>query len=786
MENSKTNDGFKLIGIVPLKDCAKKFRKNLIIGSPYLFYNNYEINLKDNFSAINSVKKHLSKVPTILYNLDNGIKVNVSAIVGENGSGKSAVVELFYYLVYAVSSQKKYTEIGLTRYSKIIQNDLEQLKDDIRCCKKEHESVLRFSINLQKKYNLQFDSKYTGIVYLRKLKKELREKIFFSNKLNASTNVLSKNLTQFEKDILSLDEKQDFIYRFCIGLQKKYDFQVELKDENKDYLQTVEKELEEKKNSLEKVQQESENIDKLIDKQLNVALIYEIAGVIYILEYSKSKLVVKNIEGKKIADQYLFNNFFYTISLNYSHHSLNSKVLGGWLDSLFHKNDGYRTPVVINPMRTDGIYDINHELNLSKERLMFNLAYYLVQNQQTEEEYKLLDKYKIETVNLSIKPHSYSFPMRFDKNGLKQLSSYFLLKSFINEYNSSKIIHLDICISYLEKKLEKLEKNYYAIIYKDFDPNLDKREIYFKNFVLTDNSHITKKIKQVVNYLRYAVEETQIKGAFSSIFKLKVLETISFTSEEFVSYIQENKNLDFKQIDNSLNVLNLMNYLPPAIFNIDFTLSFDNNDNILLSQLSSGEQQMIFNINTILYHLYNLQSSFSSHNNRQVYKNVSIIMDEIELYYHPDMQRKILREILDSLELIKEREAKGIESINLCFLTHSPFILSDIPSQNVLKLRKKDAKIENETNSFAANIYDLLNDDFFLEEGAIGAFASTKIKEILEKENLEAEDMKIINLIGDSFLKGVLKKKIEGKLSNSLIRTEIDRLNRILNERDKN
>ena len=40
---------------------------------------------------------------------------------------------------------------------------------------------------------------------------------------------------------------------------------------------------------------------------------------------------------------------------------------------MFHKNDAYQTPMVINPMRTDGIININAENVLVKTRLLVNL-----------------------------------------------------------------------------------------------------------------------------------------------------------------------------------------------------------------------------------------------------------------------------------------------------------------------------------------------------------------------------------------------------------------------------
>ena len=60
-----------------------------------------------------------------------------------------------------------------------------------------------------------------------------------------------------------------------------------------------------------------------------------------------------------------------------------------------------------------------------------------------------------------------------------------------------------------------------------------------------------------------------------------------------------------------------------------------------------------------------------------------LILDEIELYYHPELQQQFLSKLLF---YIKDMELSNITDINMCLLTHSPYILSDIPSNNILKL----------------------------------------------------------------------------------------------------
>ena len=40
-----------------------------------------------------------------------------------------------------------------------------------------------------------------------------------------------------------------------------------------------------------------------------------------------------------------------------------------WLNSVFHKNDGYQFPLVLNPFRSDGVIDVNNERILTQNRV---------------------------------------------------------------------------------------------------------------------------------------------------------------------------------------------------------------------------------------------------------------------------------------------------------------------------------------------------------------------------------------------------------------------------------
>ncbi|TLV02866.1 hypothetical protein FEN17_04440 [Dyadobacter luticola] len=71
---------------------------------------------------------------------------------------------------------------------------------------------------------------------------------------------------------------------------------------------------------------------------------------------------------------------FYNIIINYSQYSINSEEVGPWVNAIFHKNDAYQVPIVLNPYRKKGIIDINNESYLVRSRMMANILVYNYQN----------------------------------------------------------------------------------------------------------------------------------------------------------------------------------------------------------------------------------------------------------------------------------------------------------------------------------------------------------------------------------------------------------------------
>jgi len=71
-------------------------------------------------------------------------------------------------------------------------------------------------------------------------------------------------------------------------------------------------------------------------------------------------------------------------------------------------------------------------------------------------------------------------------------------------------------------------------------------------------------------------------------------------------------------------------------------------------------------------------------------------------------------------------------NINIFIITHSPFVLSDIPRSNILYMQTdEDKDKELPRYTFAQNIGEMMYDSFFMDK-TIGDFAESKLKRIIK------------------------------------------------------
>lgn len=113
------------------------------------------------------------------------------------------------------------------------------------------------------------------------------------------------------------------------------------------------------------------------------------------------------------------------------------------------------------------------------------------------------------------------------------------------------------------------------------------------------------------------------------------------------------------------------------------------------------------------------------------YRYVNILLDEVELYFHPDLQRRFVSLLIG---MVDDLQLKNLGGVNITMVTHSPFVLSDLPDSNLLCLsRNSEDKFADRT--FAANIHDLFNNTFILPF-TIGEYAQKEITKLISIYNL--------------------------------------------------
>jgi predicted ATPase len=396
----------------------------------------------------------------------------------------------------------------------------------------------------------------------------------------------------------------------------------------------------------------------------------------------------------------------------------------------------------------------------------------------------------------------------------------------INVLNKDIIVEKHIPKLVINKKLTRGKNNFKVTLSKYFDVNylnishLEKDGIikndspspevpikyygiYAKNDINTAKYGRQKlyptysefELSQFNLFQTYAIGnllvDEKYKELFFNIFKIKQPYSIKidYTKENLEKTKTENTaNHDpFKAIDESVpdkidKILNFLieidnnlviesdNYkiffkLISSVYNLEkeFQLTFQTKENKPI-KLSSGEKTILFYLERIDFMLSRFEENRSN----------ILLFDEIELYLHPNWQKRILKIILDFIQ-----ENKLVENLHIIIASHSPFLLSDLPKENVIFLEKgKQVYPFQNGQTFGANIHTLLSHGFFMKDGLMGEFAKDKIKSIIiyheeiekkeitttirqeYKDILQKQFWQIQSIIGDDYLKQVIKNHL--------------------------
>ncbi len=431
-----------------------------------------------------------------------------------------------------------------------------------------------------------------------------------------------------------------------------------------------------------------------------------------------------------------------------------------WLKGVFHKNDGYQTPVVVHPMRENGYVNADKVNYLGRQNLI-SLCF--------EKRENTLEPFPFRVIN---KTHHivafYFYPESAETyKGFFESCWYSHFDSNDNDeqYVKDTIEPIrrfwedTIGIDYIEQKSNNnLQKAWDYLVYKtikvlitynhytnikDAIYNHDKNILLEGlNQLLKDSSHRTQKIRRVVSYIRFYDESSHY---MKNALVVDLDDIYDWMNDKIGEQLYP--GLDYHEIT-------IEDLLPPPF--IDVVLQLVDKEHleeyrhnqptsihiIPFGGLSSGERQIAYTIGNIIYHLKNIESGCNDLNSEQnhvsslKYRYVNIMLDEVELYFHPDLQRRFISLLLDS---IKGLQLKACRGINISLITHSPFVLSDIPSENILSLSRNPRELIC-AQTFAANIHDLFNNTFFLPY-TIGEFAQREITNFLEYYDIARKAM---------------------------------------------
>lgn len=514
------------------------------------------------------------------------------------------------------------------------------------------------------------------------------------------------------------------------------------------------------------------------------------------------------------------------------HQSWNVKDV--WINALFHKNDGYMCPININPYRHEGTIDMNKEMRLTRSRVAALLQYFKYRGHHLIEGYQLdrviytyrptiikdyFDSDKVLEMYNSLRPSTDEKEARDrednkNENGRKVS---WLLELFREALKSSKenvskaILDVfkvnsdayneesyEVCMLYLICKVLNIGHTYpkYLLMMKskaqydimnaldvESDAAIVSTVAELARIVKDEDSHVTLKVHRAEIYLAHYGEIRR-----KSVYGLEnYVEEYGLSASAYLDAFDDRHDIEKEQQDitllYSLKELELLT--PPSIYEQHVYLKKENKqgqvygDPIELSLMSSGERQFVFSVSSIIYHLTNL---LSVEDTLPKYHCFNLVIDEVEICFHPEYQRTFLKNLLRLLDRLEFNS--GERYINILLTTHSPFLLSDIPESHILYMTQDEELPTGKT--FGANIYDLLNQQFFMSN-TIGEFVAQKINEVVRvyrldnnpeiREQLFREGyermVSLYALIGDEYLRKVVLQMVTEMAQQYNMRTPL-------------
>lgn len=341
--------------------------------------------------------------------------------------------------------------------------------------------------------------------------------------------------------------------------------------------------------------------------------------------------------------------------------------------------------------------------------------------------------------------------------------------------------------SEFNKKITEFENNN-SQEYKSLSPKGIRKE----NIGLSNGDYGKKRSQLIKSLLNFKKWNKEIESLLRT---LKLSENLKITYDENFNFLENQENskylffnkleLDLEKNGKHLNKLMNINKENSVEYHF-FEYSW--------LELSSGEKAIL----SLFSRFYSIKDKISN-------EFILILLDEPELYFHPEWQRKFIKMFIKFInELFKDKK------VQIIMTSHSPFVVSDLPKENVIMLGKyKETDEEYDTDlykiggckvkprkidTFGANIFTLYKEAFFVES-SFGEFAREKIQNVVNlyetnidkngnityPKEIDIEDRKneikyIINSVGEPLIKRKLQNMCDEYEKNKLNNDEDKKL----------
>jgi hypothetical protein len=310
----------------------------------------------------------------------------------------------------------------------------------------------------------------------------------------------------------------------------------------------------------------------------------------------------------------------------------------------------------------------------------------------------------------------------------------FLKDTYLEEYELLKLKYSYESIKGKDRSIYRLLESYIKFFFDSF--RIDK-----SNNIEKENEF--QKCKEEIENYTIEIDD-------SNFFKNYYDELLKIITEHMVTDVDDKKHIIscYKKlvevlINNDAYVFGKNNILVDITENIDIK-GINELLNATVDEGISSESRDTFSVfnSFFTYSICDLSDGESAYLGMfaSIYEQITdlakgkeryiVSLDEPEIRMHPELARNFLSELIKFLGDVK---MEG-QLFQIIISTHSPFILSDIPKENIVQLEKdingKCKITKKRIDTFGQNIHMLLKNDFFMNS-TIGEYAKTEINDVI-------------------------------------------------------